>query len=272
VPAATRSIQPATVAFAITSAAFLILAAYLFIRTADQARALATEQEANRQLLDEKRIRDATLSQLQNQHTQNEKELRETSKALSASEQQRMAAELARLKMVEAQAARKKMALEAESTLRNAVGTDAATVIPSGDSITIRLTNKILFASGEVALRSNGMDALRAVAKLLDGPLKDFPVSIEGHTDNVPVSDALKPRYPSNWELSAQRAGTAVRFLQTECGIDPQRLRAIGRADTVPVAANDTDDDRAQNRRLDIIVDVPDLQAVAATPPAPPSP
>jgi chemotaxis protein MotB len=254
------------VAFAITSAAFLVLAGYLFVRASEQTRELVSLQEANRQLVDEKRIRDATLAQLQSQHTRSEKELQETTKALSASEQQRIASELARLKLEEAQSARKKTALEAEASLRSAMGNENATVIPSGDRITIRLANKILFAPGETALRADGQDALREVAKILSGPLKAFPVAIEGHTDNVPVSDTMKPRYPSNWELSAQRAASAARFLQADCGLEPQRIRAVGRADTAPVATNDTDEGKAQNRRLDIIIELPDLQAAPAAP------
>ena len=90
---------------------------------------------------------------------------------------------------------------------------------------------------------------MRAIAQVL-APT-DFPVTIEGHTDNVPIKT---PQFPSNWELSALRATTVLRLF-AESGIAPERLTAIGYADTHPVEANTSVEGRARNRRVSILID-----------------
>jgi chemotaxis protein MotB len=99
----------------------------------------------------------------------------------------------------------------------------------------------------------------------------DFPITIEGHTDNVPINT---PQFPSNWELSAVRATTVLRLF-VESGVAPERLTAIGYADTRPVEPNVLADGRARNRRVTILIDsaIPekgrevDLKPQAAPPP-----
>ena len=77
-------------------------------------------------------------------------------------------------------------------------------------------------------------------------------VRVEGHTDNVRIGGNLRTRFPTNWELSAARATNVVRFLEDKVGMDPKRLEAAGLAENRPVAANDTREGRAQNRRIEI--------------------
>jgi chemotaxis protein MotB len=79
-------------------------------------------------------------------------------------------------------------------------------------------------------------------------------ISVEGHTDNIPISTA---QFPSNWELSAARAISVVRLLQQR-GIDGQRLRAIGYADSLPLQSNDTAEGRAVNRRVNLVLSEPE--------------
>jgi chemotaxis protein MotB len=76
-------------------------------------------------------------------------------------------------------------------------------------------------------------------------------IRVEGHTDSIPVSNGY---FPSNWDLSTQRAVNVVKFLANECGIDPQNLSAAGYADSRPVASNDSPEGRALNRRVNMIV------------------
>jgi chemotaxis protein MotB len=76
----------------------------------------------------------------------------------------------------------------------------------------------------------------------------DKIVRVVGHTDNVPIATA---QFPSNWELSAARATTVVRFLQST-GVPPERLSAAGRGEFSPVASNDDADGRRKNRRIEI--------------------
>ena len=77
---------------------------------------------------------------------------------------------------------------------------------------------------------------------------------MEGHTDNVPLGAALQARYPSNWELSTARATAVVRFLSEEAGLTPEMLAASGYGSYRPVAPNDTEEGRSQNRRIEIIL------------------
>ena len=87
--------------------------------------------------------------------------------------------------------------------------------------------------------------------------LRDFsnnPIRIEGHTDGIPVSGALQQIFPSNWELSVARAANAVSYMQSLGGFDPTGLSASGFGEFQPVATNDTQEGRALNRRIEIVV------------------
>ena len=90
---------------------------------------------------------------------------------------------------------------------------------------------------------------MQSVAEVLVAT--DFPITIEGHTDNVPIKSV---QFPSNWELSAVRATTVLRLF-ADAGIAAERLTAIGYADTRPVEPNLLADGRARNRRVTILID-----------------
>ena len=79
-------------------------------------------------------------------------------------------------------------------------------------------------------------------------------IQVQGHTDNVPIKGRLAERFPTNWELSAARAVNVVRFLHEEAGLDPQSLSATGVSEYRPRAANDTDEGRQKNRRIEILL------------------
>jgi chemotaxis protein MotB len=89
---------------------------------------------------------------------------------------------------------------------------------------------------------------LRVIAAALAG--EPYDLEIAGHTDNLPIASA---QFPSNWELSALRATAVVRVL-ADAGIASARLKAVGRADSQPVATNLTPEGRARNRRVELTV------------------
>jgi len=142
-------------------------------------------------------------------------------------------------------------------------------VIETSRGVTIEINDSILFSPGQALLQPALVKAMSAIADVL-APT-DFPITIEGHTDNVPINT---PQFPSNWELSAVRA-TRVLRLFADSGVAPERLTAIGYADTRPVEPNLLVDGRARNRRVTILIDsaVPekgkevDLEAKPATSP-----
>ena len=74
---------------------------------------------------------------------------------------------------------------------------------------------------------------------------------LEGHTDSVPINT---PRFHSNWELSAARSIALLELLSTRFGVPRDRLSIAGYAETAPVAPNDTEEGRAKNRRVDIVI------------------
>jgi chemotaxis protein MotB len=114
----------------------------------------------------------------------------------------------------------------------------------------LEVGNDILFPSGAADLADTGRFLLAELSDALsDDRLK---ISVEGHTDDVPINTA---RFPSNWELSSIRATTVAREL-IALGIPQQRLRVTGYADTRPRAANDSPTNRALNRRVSLVLEV----------------
>lgn len=120
------------------------------------------------------------------------------------------------------------------------------------------LDDTVLFEPGQATLQSAGLSILDLVTSSLLNAGHD--VAIEGHTDSRPISTS---RYPSNWELSTARATSVLRYMLLQ-GFDPARISASGYADTRPVAANDTPEGQAANRRVEIVIvsDIPLDKAV----------
>jgi chemotaxis protein MotB len=117
----------------------------------------------------------------------------------------------------------------------------------------VTFVDKILFDSGSVNIKPEGQKVL---LKLTDSfrADKDQNIVVEGHTDDVQIGSALLGRFPTNWELSAARATAVTRFLQEEGNIEPERLTASGFSFYRPVADNETEEGRKQNRRIEIIL------------------
>ncbi len=122
-------------------------------------------------------------------------------------------------------------------------------VTEGAHGITVEINASVLFPVGEAELDASAGRSLFAVAQVLAGA--DFPITIEGHTDNVPINT---PRFPSNWELSAVRASSVVRLF-VDAGVDPGRLTAAGYGDQRPVASNDSEAGRARNRRVTLLIE-----------------
>jgi chemotaxis protein MotB len=142
------------------------------------------------------------------------------------------------------------------------LGNQIELVVNEG-TVSFRISSELLFASGDASLVAGAEPVLQRLVDVLKA--SPYPVSIEGHTDNVPIQTE---RFPSNWELSGARAGSVVRYLQAR-GIDPARMRAVGHADTRPLTDNATPQSRARNRRVEVILETPKPGAAAAAVPKP---
>ena len=123
-------------------------------------------------------------------------------------------------------------------------------VVATATEINLVIKDDVLFAEGSAELTSLGRSVLDGIAQILKQ--NNYPVSVEGHTDNVPIHTA---QFPSNWELSSYRATNVARYF-IRSGVANERLRAIGYADTHPVAANDSEAGRVRNRRVSLVIQV----------------
>jgi chemotaxis protein MotB len=114
--------------------------------------------------------------------------------------------------------------------------------------VLIRMGDQVLFAPGESNLKPLALRVLAGIATSIGG--KTRTVYVEGHTDNVPINT---PEFPSNWELSTERALSVVRLLEAE-GVPPEQLAAVGHSQYVPLETNDTPEGRAKNRRVELYI------------------
>lgn len=115
--------------------------------------------------------------------------------------------------------------------------------------LVISFNDTVLFNSGEAAIKEDWKQKLTSISKVLNGI--DNYIRVEGHTDNIAINT---PEFHSNWQLSSGRASNVVEFLISDGGIDAGRLSAIGYGENRPVQSNDTEEGRAANRRVDILI------------------
>jgi chemotaxis protein MotB len=124
-----------------------------------------------------------------------------------------------------------------------------STKITQKEGLVITFSEKYMFDSGKADIYPEAKEVIKNIAALLvDEPNR---IAIEGHTDNTPIKT---PEFPSNWELSTKRATNVLKYLLEELKFDPKRLTAAGYGEWHPVAPNDTPENKAKNRRVDLIV------------------
>ncbi|MFQ6604304.1 MAG: flagellar motor protein MotB [Fidelibacterota bacterium] len=133
-----------------------------------------------------------------------------------------------------------------EFIMKNKLGGQVQ-VKQDGRGAVITISDLVLFPPGETAINPEGLDILNKVKDMLKQ--FDYHIKVEGHTDNRPINTEL---FPSNWELSANRASRIVRYL-IENGIPPEQLSAEGFAEYRPVGNNNTVEGRNKNRRVEIV-------------------
>lgn len=121
-------------------------------------------------------------------------------------------------------------------------------ITQSERGVRVEINASVLFARGEATLQEDSSKALRAVGDVLKN--EDYAIQVEGHTDDIPITSA---RFPSNWELSAVRASSVVRLL-IDRGVGATRLTALGYGENRPVESNDSEEGRARNRRVTLMI------------------
>ncbi|HSD14223.1 MAG TPA: OmpA family protein [Flavobacterium sp.] len=116
--------------------------------------------------------------------------------------------------------------------------------------VMISIADNLLFKSGSYEVSDRAKGVLAKVAKVINSK-PDFECMVEGHTDNVPIKNAV---LLDNWDLSVKRATSIVRVLHKDLGVNPKQLIPAGRSYFIPLAENDTPANRAKNRRTRIII------------------
>jgi len=143
----------------------------------------------------------------------------------------------------------KNIASDIMKALQPLVAQGKVRLLETSRGVTIEINDSILFPAGQSKLQPASISAMLAIAQVLAA--SDFPIIIEGHTDNIPIAT---PQFPSNWELSAMRATTVLRLFN-DGGVGAERLTAIGYGETRPIETNTTVEGRARNRRVSILIE-----------------
>jgi len=128
---------------------------------------------------------------------------------------------------------------------------DMITLIEHDTYVQMILANNILFDSGRDDLRPEAFPLLEALAGMIRESYSESRVEIVGHTDNDPINT---PRFPNNWFLSFARAINVGTFFVDEQGFSPDMIWPVGRGEFEPIAHNDTEENKAMNRRVEIKV------------------
>ena len=159
--------------------------------------------------------------------------------------------------LAETQKAVQELKDRVKKALKN-FGSNELTVVERNGRIYVSLSEQLLFKSGSAAVDPKGKKALAQLAEAINKS-PEIHIMVEGHTDNVPLSK--KSRYmEDNWDLSVMRATSIVKLL-VKNGVNPANLTAAGRSEYMPVAPNDTPQNKALNRRTEIVL-TPNLSAL----------
>ena len=121
------------------------------------------------------------------------------------------------------------------------------------EKLSVTFMDRVLFESGRATITPEGRKILRGVGEILKN-VSEKQIRVVGHTDNKAILPEYRNKFPSNWELSAARAAAVVRYFQKEIGLNAKNMEAVGRSFYEPVASNETEEGRAQNRRVNIII------------------
>jgi len=137
--------------------------------------------------------------------------------------------------------------------LRDEVENKEAAIQQVKEKLSVTFIDKILFDFGQASISPAGQKRLLKVGGIIS-EIKNGKIRIQGHTDNIPIAANYRYKYPSNWELSAARAASVARFLIDSSGLKGENMEAVGFSYFKPIASNETQEGRSQNRRVEIVI------------------
>ncbi len=166
-----------------------------------------------------------------------------------ASEQSKKAAQLNETQMKQMKSTYEELL----SGLKEQIQKEEVTLKNFQEALSITFVDRILFEFGKATLTPEGRKVLEKVGKVLKN-VTGKKIRVTGHTDNIPIAPDFQFKFPTNWELSAARAASVVRYFQEKVGLDPQEMETVGRSFYQPITTDETKKGRAQNRRVEIFI------------------
>jgi chemotaxis protein MotB len=142
---------------------------------------------------------------------------------------------------------------ELEAKMKDEIAQGDVRLSQSGGRIKVDLVDKIIFDIGEASVTERGGEVLSRVGAVLAN-VKDKKIQVSGHTDDLPIHERLRDRYPTNWELAATRATNVVRYLEEKAHVPGKLLVAAAYGPWEPISSNRTDAGRMRNRRIEIVL------------------
>jgi len=136
--------------------------------------------------------------------------------------------------------------------LQTEIAADQVQIKQLQGKLVVTFVDEILFSSGSAEVHAQGKAVLGKAVPTLAALTGNW-IKVQGYTDNEPIGPSLRGRYPTNWDLSAARATDVVKYLQSQ-GVTPSNMVAEGYGEFQPVADNGTPAGRAQNRRIQIVL------------------
>jgi chemotaxis protein MotB len=206
----------------------------------NSSQALAANSEQNRELIEQLELKESALAKEQNRLEQLQKDLQARSN------------QIGELQSLIADKEQKMMTLKENLSraLTNFEGQGLSVELRDG-KVYVSMENKLLFASGSWTVGGEGQKAVEELGKVLaDNP--DIAVLIEGHTDNIPYGG--NGPITDNWDLSTKRATEVLKLLLKNGNINPQNLTAAGKGEFEPLAPNTTEEGKAKNRRIEVVL------------------
>ncbi|MEM0542296.1 OmpA family protein [Flavobacterium sp. j3] len=204
--------------------------------------ALESNMNKNRELLAQLGAKEKALAAEQDRLNKLRNELESNTKRLNELES-----------MIAAKDAAMKKLKDTLSKALNAFEGKGLTVEQKNGKVYVSMENKLLFQTGSWAVGSEGRKAVVEVGKVL-AQNPDITVLIEGHTDNDKILGNIDGGIENNWDLSTKRATAIVNILAENAGIRKQNLTAAGRGEYAPLMSNDSNEGKAKNRRIEIIL------------------
>ncbi|OKP83303.1 flagellar motor protein MotB [Paenibacillus helianthi] len=157
--------------------------------------------------------------------------------------------EIAKLKQKE-QEELEKLKKQFDQYIKNNGLTDLLSTKLNQSQLTITISDNALFSSGQAVVKDDSRQLAKSISTMLQ-QFPDYDVLVEGHTDNIPISNS---EYPSNWDLSVARALQFMKILLLNPYLDPVKFSPIGYGEYHPIADNSTAAGRAKNRRVEVSI------------------